>query len=642
MSQINTPIKLTTDTLKKYKTTQLKAIQEIIWNSIDGDATEIKLYFEYNDLGMINKITIIDNGHGFSSDDIQYDISNLSLSNKSNKTHSPQKRLYHGKRGEGFYKIAQSGDVTWYSSNGKYELNCILDITKKEIISNSIESSSEHYTKVIIDNFDCKGVHQTTIQDDIVLNSLVSLKQYNISLYFNDIQYIYDTLLKKYDRYDTFHKFNNKQHKLTIEIIEINKDLPNSSKIIILANDNTVIKEIASQTKSSDNLPISIYIKFQTLDNNTVITEMDIESDIIKFARQEINKFKTQTIDDKKIEFFKKLEEKKILPSQLSKGESLLNPIEQEEKKVVEEILFKLYEYTKIDIDKKEKIQNARTLSFLLYKSLADGNEVLLDILQEVIKLNKQQLVELQEVLQHTTLSNIIKLSQEVIHRIKLLHYLELLFAKESDDNLKVKERSQLQKLIDKNMWLLSEDFLYFLSDKSIGTWVKIANEKLTMDNKITDLNQELTKDIPDYIIGKKKKGIGNYYHHLVVEIKRPNYIAKRDNIGKETQDYIESLIDISSKSIDTVWEMWFLVTDIHEDVKQWANEKQRIYLDTTHKNIPYKVYIKTWGDIIQQKTAELDYLSKELDIQVTTEDCKEYVLNKYPFMQISRTKSSS
>ena len=642
MSEQTTPIKLTLDVLNKYKTNPLNAIQEIIWNSIDGGAKTIKITINNNELGSIDSMTIEDDGDGFSTGDIQNDISNLSTSNKRNKTHSPEGRLYHGKRGEGVYKIAHLGDVTWHTSNGKQEIQCRIDFKNKQFVSDIIKTSGEKYTKIDIKSFNNTKGLGSNIQEDIILNSLISLKQYNISVYFNNILYDLKSLYADHKNYTITKTFKDTTSEIEIDIIELKKELPNSSKIIILAKDNTVIDTFTHQIKSLNSFPISIYMKFNKLDNDFKLTELNIERDVRDFAKEEIEKFKNKNKQGVKKEFLRKVQENNILPDKLTKKDEFLSPVEKEEKEVLEDILFKLYEYNKIDFDKQSEVKHSKLISELLSRSLVDDNVILLEVLQKVLDLKKEQLEGLRELLEHTSLSNMIKLSQEVTHRLKLLKYLEYLFCKGTEDNNKILERQQLQKLINENLWLLSEDFIFFVSDRSINSWAQQTVRTLKLDVSL-ELDDS-GKDIPDYMICKKKKGRDSIYHHLIVEIKRPDYIAKRDKIGVETQDYMQKIIDNSpiDKTLSS-WEMWFLVTDIQADVFPHMKDKQKgIYISTTHGGSNYVIYIRTWGELIQQKKSELEYLDKQLDLQVSTEDCRKYVLNRYSFMNISKQKRNT
>ena len=93
--------------------TPVKSIAELIWNSLDADATLVKVDFERNEFG-INKIMIRDNGSGFSRSEAEDLFSSLGGSWKSAQVKTINGRYLHGKEGQGRFKAFNlGGTVTW-------------------------------------------------------------------------------------------------------------------------------------------------------------------------------------------------------------------------------------------------------------------------------------------------------------------------------------------------------------------------------------------------------------------------------------------------------------------------------------------------------------------------------------------------
>ena len=52
---------------RQTKAKPVPALAELLWNSLDGDATDVSVEFSHNDLaGGMSKIVVYDNGDGFS------------------------------------------------------------------------------------------------------------------------------------------------------------------------------------------------------------------------------------------------------------------------------------------------------------------------------------------------------------------------------------------------------------------------------------------------------------------------------------------------------------------------------------------------------------------------------------------------
>src|SRR5882724_2855844 len=92
------------------------AIAELIWNSLDADATLVEVTYTENVLGAIDVIEVADNGSGIEfryADDV---FGKLGGSQKKFETRSPGKRRFHGKEGKGRFKAFALGDEVVYRS----------------------------------------------------------------------------------------------------------------------------------------------------------------------------------------------------------------------------------------------------------------------------------------------------------------------------------------------------------------------------------------------------------------------------------------------------------------------------------------------------------------------------------------------
>jgi hypothetical protein len=95
----------------------LAAVAELIWNSLDAEATRVRVEFDENPLGGVDAIRVVDNGRGLAHEDAARAFSNLGGSWKEEGQRSPEmKRLLHGKFGKGrFRAFALGNHVRWDS-----------------------------------------------------------------------------------------------------------------------------------------------------------------------------------------------------------------------------------------------------------------------------------------------------------------------------------------------------------------------------------------------------------------------------------------------------------------------------------------------------------------------------------------------
>jgi Histidine kinase-, DNA gyrase B-, and HSP90-like ATPase len=102
----------------------LIAIEELIWNGLDADASEISVQLRTNKLGGLDTITVTDNGTGIPHETTERAFGSLGNSPKLGLLSTPSGRVPHGKGGKGRFRAFGIGrDVVWHShyrQNGKY------------------------------------------------------------------------------------------------------------------------------------------------------------------------------------------------------------------------------------------------------------------------------------------------------------------------------------------------------------------------------------------------------------------------------------------------------------------------------------------------------------------------------------------
>jgi hypothetical protein len=100
----------------------LIAIEELIWNGLDADATEVSVQLRLNKLLGLDSIIVTDNGTGIRHDSAEIAFGHLGNSPKLGLQSTPKGRVPHGKGGKGRFRAFGIGnDVTWlsrYRQNG--------------------------------------------------------------------------------------------------------------------------------------------------------------------------------------------------------------------------------------------------------------------------------------------------------------------------------------------------------------------------------------------------------------------------------------------------------------------------------------------------------------------------------------------
>jgi hypothetical protein len=136
------------DRLSKAKKPVL-GIAELIWNSVDADATVVDVRLNRNGLGSLDSIEVIDNGLGITMPDAQEGFGHLGGSWKQHDHLTKrEKRILHGRQGQGrFRAFALCERAEWdttYLANGalsEYKIIGTSDDKRRFTITDETPSS---------------------------------------------------------------------------------------------------------------------------------------------------------------------------------------------------------------------------------------------------------------------------------------------------------------------------------------------------------------------------------------------------------------------------------------------------------------------------------------------------------------------
>lgn len=151
MSNSNTiTVNLSNDHIERVsKSTPIRTIEELIWNSLDADATKVSIRIEKTELGNAS-ITIEDNGEGISLKQANDYLSYIGNSWKAKKDETSSGRSIHGHKGEGRFKAFSLGShIEWDSI---YKENDTLNRIKLIFRSNNgnkVEPTKEQLNSIV-------------------------------------------------------------------------------------------------------------------------------------------------------------------------------------------------------------------------------------------------------------------------------------------------------------------------------------------------------------------------------------------------------------------------------------------------------------------------------------------------------------
>lgn len=641
MSSLNTrEVNLSDDHVKRVaKATPVQAIEELVWNSLDADATHVSVRIESNDMGN-QSITIKDNGEGITEEQANAYLIYIGNSWKAFKSETKSGRPIHGQKGAGRFKSFSLGRIVDWKSvyqrkDGFYQLDISLnsdnankfDISNPSIskvkVTQSVITISELNKKVASYNFeDIKtkltqtfAVHLYTFPEvEIIVNG------YPINPK-DAIEHITD--------YDI--SVNGLEGKHTVKIVEWS-DIK-SKKILLCKNNGTVLQEQKPEPYKVRNLEYS----FSAYLSSDYITKLNTESGLELIEIMTDGKNLLEACYQKVNEHFKEKKDRERLHRLQGWKDSGIYPFQENNDPGVIEIakreIFDIIAAKVEDNLPKFSKANQKTKKFtfkLLSQALEENPQAMQAIMTEVLNLNKEEQDEFATLLEKTSLSHIIKSAKVVADR---LDFLESLHTLVFDHKNSLLERDQLHKILENESWIFDEHFALAASEKRLEDALKIhLNElgKRSEDDSNVLINDERQGRL-DLMLSKAVEVRPGQKDYLVVELKRPK--KKIDSpVIAQIMGYAQAVSeDERFNKSDCKWKFLAISNELDRIAQMTANNanspKGCVHVSPDGG---IEVYVMTWSEVITNAKVRLQFYQEQLRYEADTETSLAYLHNMH------------
>lgn len=648
--KITTNTRVIKDLLTKYRDT-FQAFRELINNSLQAESKNIKINIEYvNEVNIkspIKSIEIVDDGFGVPFN--EFDKRILEIGTTSKASGQGIGRFSSLQIGElmhietvGFDKTKKQFSRTKFSMDTMDFNDAQLEETEFKIDYEYLEGEHNPYYKVIIEqlhhNKQEKLAKRNKIHEHFLSQNInqAIFEHYPFEIFHNTVNFIINgnTLQREHFVIDKPSKKTieyvdkrGKPHELNFYFYNINSSL-NKVKVFF-QTDNAGLKSVAHEyTYSSDWYTSDLGTWFIYIESPMLNADLFRNLDLEALGEAEINNLKNtikETINDffkaknKRFEkFLNSLESDKYYPYQNNELPASKS----------QEVLFKKVAYLLEDehqlIQKDDKIRNF--LYPLLDKAISNGN--IEYIFNKVLKLSEESLEKFQNLLQKTDLEDVVHFASVVADKTEFLEFLHELTYGELSKHLK--ERSQLHKIVEDELWLFGENYNgtpKLWSDKKIGNILielrdKHFNYEPTKDDdNLIELNEDGLNDITDLFFFNEKITDADVKEIMVVELKSPKCAISKRELN-QIDDYAFTIEQHSALPNEKVkYKLLLISSRLTKYAKSQVNSRRLGFPDNpfmydkkTEKNI--EVYVMEWSELIEQNKRKLSYLANKLDVK--------------------------
>jgi hypothetical protein len=617
--------------LERLRTGPRKAIAELLWNALDGDADVVEVRLERQALGGVSRIVIVDDGHGMTVEDATEGFSRLGGSWKARASTTREKgRSLHGREGRGrFFAAALSGHTRWESvaqvSATERRLT-VIDIFGSELDDVQIQdlgaTDRAAGTVVIVENFaePPTGVEADVAADALTAEFAVYLTKYPVEITYDGVPLDPKPLQTDVTTYPLDAP---DEEPAELDIVEWEKDM--GRRLYLCDLSGTAFKDMVAGVHAPG-FNFTAYARWNgfVADAAMELVELDSgpRSEVIEAARDRLREHFRERAISRQREVIEAWKAREVYPY----TEPPADELEQTSRELFDVVAFTAREAVGVD-DRTQRFSLR-----LLKEALERDPGHLRRVLEEVLDLDETKLADLNALLDRTTLAAIVAAGRSITDRLDFLRGLEeMVFDPEVRG--RTLERSQLHRMLANETWLFGEEFHLVADDESLTNVLRRHLRILERDEMaarpVTDA--EGRTRIVDLMLGKSIENARDRREHLVVELKAPAVKLGHRELA-QIRDYATAVAnDMQFDKDRTWWDFWVVSTDIADAVRQQTVQRDRpVGLIDEYADVNVRIWAKTWGQIIEDARHRLKFVRRQLNYASGRDEAIEYLHERY------------
>lgn len=626
-----------------------RALAELIWNSVDADASEVHVSFKRNELDTLEEIQILDDGVGMLRDQAETSFGAVGGSWKKESVFSArERRQLHGRNGKGRLTAFSLGQrVNWHTcfqaSDGLYSFDTSGTLENLRAISISPLSRAQVRqtgTTVRITVLTEKAVHIGS------MGKLVEWLATEFAGYLRSYPRV--TISVDGTKIDPS-IVEDRVHEIELPTLHLEDGISYPAKLRIVewlskGERKLCLSDAGGFTVSSIETGIrpgaefsytaylcSDYFRKLEAENALDLQAMDPNAtSLIETARNEMRSYFRGRKANLASDLVSQWKQQGIYPYKYAAKD----PIEEAQRQVFDICALTVAEY--LDSFRKGDDDNRQFVLEMLKLALQDNPPALKNILENVLKLPLEKQEELSELLEKSSLDNLIAAGSLIAERLDFLAGLHaLLFDKDSKAELL--ERSQLHKILENETWIFGEEFHLSHSDEGLTTVLRsemglLRDSKDSDDNPLDTLvvRDDGSKAVIDLLLAREiPQNFSGKREFLVVELKRP---SKKVDLKVKGQIESYALTVAANEQFDkrnTHWTFIAVSNEITQQAEDTINQPglpQGFFYDKNN----VRIGLASWATIIQQCQTRYELFRKKLNYQATRSEGVKLLRKRY------------
>ncbi|MFJ4437026.1 ATP-binding protein [Streptomyces sp. NPDC088923] len=610
------------------------AVEELIWNSLDADAENITVLLERNDIGGVDRVAVVDDGTGIPAGECGDHFEQIGTSwKKRAQVSEVKKRVLHGKNGRGRVRaFALGSEVRWSSVSeapgGRLRVVIESDRGSMDEFDVSDPEPTADATGTVFEAFGGDDLQKLT--EDAARTALTAAFALHLEAY-PDIRVVFDgrqldpaSEQVRVDAYEVTPGSESPHPAAQLKIIEWSR--PYSRALILCDGRGMSLAQLKPEIQAPG-FHFTAYLSWPGFEDDAVgdlafadWTPDGPAAEVLAEARDRMRAHFQSRADERRRELVDSWRAEGFYPYE---GEPA-NDQERAERETFDAVATAVIRHLPAS-------KRAQKVSFALLRSVLthEPGEVL-RIAEELFALSKQEQAELSRLLDRTPLSALIKASTATTGRLDFLSALEhLVFDPVAKG--RVKERTELHRILENECWVFGEEYGLHVSDRSLNEVLRQHCRLLDRDVPTPGpvLREDGSRGIVDLMLSRAARQRKGERHHLVVELKRPSVTLGMSEFA-QISGYAQAVMsDDRFREPKVTWDFWLVGNTMDDSLRQLAHQPDRMPgCAVTHP--AYRVWVRTWGEIIEDAQERLRFYSEQLEYQSSTEHAMDYLIREH------------
>jgi hypothetical protein len=615
-----------------------RGLLELVWNSLDADATEVVITIEQDALGAIQALHVRDNGTGITAEQAERQFDKLGNSWKSVQHTSPAGRPFHGQLGRGRWSAFGIGQQIVWDSTARHVTG---DLQRLRIKGSSANLSTFEYEEPSNTDHDAAG---TTVTVASVRSH--AQKYFQSPQPFIDLTTEFATYVENYAIQITYDKSlidpSTMQEASYDKVLEVPGAVPSRVELRIIewqqqvrralyfVDSNGAILHEMRPGIHAPTFSFTAYVKWggARAQHQDLLLEDGAPAPVPAIISAAKEALREHFVERDKQQRSKLVTEWKKEATYPYKGEA------ETSVEAIERELFDVVAITAASsigpMDRRE-----RQLSFaLIQQALSHSPQAVRDVLRDVLNMPERTLLELTTLLERTSLGAIVALAKTVSDRMDFIRALEhLIFEKQN--KRKLQERSQLHKILARETWILREEYALSANDETLTSALRshlplFAGKDVQMadaqDSEVLDADGK--RVIVDLILSSVIPKTSQRREHVVIELKRPSVPINAAGLLQANKYAVAVKNDPRFDKLEVRWEFWIVGDHITDDADNLLDVDGIFASSGKGDNVPIRAV--TWAQIIDNAKYRLGFVEHDLQIRPNTASGIAYLQEHY------------